>query len=176
MVDNVVTEIRSFYSLKELSESLEEEINFYKAAVEEYSQRLGSLLREMEVNHGNEEWFKKLSAFQKTSKEGKSKGKKEKAGSLGWVEFKDITLSTEEQGEAQILFEAIEEINSKITRLVKIRETIEDLKRLGFGEDILYVTYVHDEVPERIVLRKKGGKEAGEKFEFMTTLSLSKGS
>ena len=171
----MVTEIRGFYSLKELSESLEGEIDSYKAVVEEYSQRLGSFLREMEVTHGNEEWFKKLSAFQKTSKEGKSKGKKEKASSFGWVEFKDITLSTEEQGEAQILFEAIEEINSKITRLVKIRETIEDLKRLGFGEDILYVTYMHDEVPERIVLRKKGGKEAGEKFEFMTTLSsLSK--
>jgi len=173
----MVTEIRSFYSLKELSESLEEEINFYKAAVEEYSQRLGSLLREMEATHGNEEWFKKLSALPKTSKAGKSKGKKKKAGSSGWVEFKDIILSTEDQGEVQILFEAIEEINSKVTRLVKIREPIEDLKRLGLGEDILYITYVHDEVPERIVLRKKGGKEAGEKFEFMTTFSsLSKGS
>ena len=173
-MNDMVTEIRNFYSLKELSESLEKEINFYKAAVEEYSQRLGSFLREIEATHGNEEWFKKFSAFQKTSKEGKSKGKKKK-GSSGWVEFKDIVLSTEKQGEAQILFEAIEEINSKVARLVKIRDTVEDLKRLGLGEDVLYITYVHDEVPERIVLRKKGVKEAGEKFEFMTTLSLSKG-
>jgi len=169
----VVTEIRSFYSLKELSESLEEEIDSYKAAADEYSQRLGSLLREIKATHGNEEWFKKLSDLQKTSKGGKSKGKK-KAGSSGWVEFKEIMLSTEEQGEAQLLFEAIEEINSKVTRLEKIRDTIEDLKRLGLGEDIIYITYVHDEVPERIVLRKKGGKEAGEKFEFMTTFSLPK--
>ena len=173
----MVTEIRNFYSLKELSESLEKEINLYKASVEEYSQRLGSLLRKMEATHGNEEWFKKLSALQKTSKEGKSKGKKKKANSSGWVEFKDIILSTEEQDEAQILFEAIEEINSKVKRLVKIRDTVEDLKRFGLGENILYITYVHDEVPERIVLRKKGGQEAGEKFEFMTTFSsLSKGS
>ena len=172
----MVTEIRNFYSLKELSKSLEEEINFYKAAVEEYSQRLGSLLREMEATHGNEEWFKKLSALQKTPKAGKSKGKKKKAGSSEWVEFKDVMLSTEEQSEAQVLFEAIEEINSKIAQLVKIRDTVEDLKRLGLGENMLYITYVHDEVPERIVLRKKGGKEAGEKFEFITTFSLSKGS
>jgi hypothetical protein len=171
----VVTEIRSFYSLKELSESLEEEIDFYKAAADEYSQRLGSFLREMEATHGNEEWFKKLSDLQKTSKRGKSKGKNKKAGSSGWIEFEEMMLSTEEQGEAQILFDAIEEINSKVTRLLKIRDTVEDLKRLGLGEDILYVTYVRDEVPERIVLRKKGGKEAGEKFEFMTTFSLSKG-
>lgn len=171
----MVTEIRSFYSLKELSESLEEEINFYKAAVEDFSQRLGSLLREMEANHGNEEWFKKLSALPETSKGGKNKGKKATVSS-GWVDFKGIMLSAEEQDEAQIFFEAIEEINNKIARLVKIRDTVEDLKRLGLGEDILYITYVHDEVPERIFLRKKSGKEAGEKFEFMTTLSsLSKG-
>ena len=175
-MNNVVTEIRNFYSLEELSKSLEEEISFYKAAVEEYSQRLGSLLREMEATHGNEEWFKKLSALQQTSKAGKSKGKKKKAGSSEWVEFKDVMLSTEEQSEAQVLFEAIEEINNKIAQLVKIRDTVEDLKRLGLGENMLYITYVHDEVPERIVLRKKGGKEAGEKFKFITTLSLSKGS
>ena len=171
----MVTEIRSFYSLKELSESLEEEIGFYKDAAEEYSQRLGSFLREVEATHGDEEWFKKLSALQKASKGGKKKGKK-KAGSSSWVEFKDIMLSTEGQGEAQILFEAIEDINIKVTRLAKIRETVEDLKRLGLGEDILYMTYVHDEVPERIVLRKKGGKEASEKFGFMATFSLSESS
>lgn len=170
----LVTEVRSFYSLKELSERLEEEIDSYKAVVEEYNQRLGSLLREMEVTHGKEEWFKEISSLQKSSKGGKSKGKKKAGSSPGWVEFKDIILSTEQQGEAHILFEATEEINSKITRLAKIRDTIEDLKKLGLGEDILYITYVHNEIPEKIVLRKKSGKEAEEKFEFMATLYASK--
>jgi len=170
----LVTEIRSFYSLKELSESLEEEINSYKDMAEDYSQRLGSFLREMEATHGNEEWFKKISVLQKSSKK-KSKGKEKPSSSSGWIEFKDILLSKEDQGEAQILFEAIEEINDKVTQLEKIRDTIEDLKRLGLGEDILYITYVRDEVPERIVLRKRGEKGTAEKFEFMATFSASKG-
>ena len=169
----MVTEIRGFYSLKELSESLEEEINSYKAVVEEYSQRLGSFLREMEATHGNEEWFKKLSALQKSPKKEKGKGKKSDLSD--WIAFKDIMLSKDEQGEAQMLFEAIEEINDKITRLTKTKETIEELKRLGLGEDILYVAYLRDEVPERIVLRKKGEKGA-EKFEFVATFSATKGS
>jgi len=173
---NLVTEIRSFYSLRELSESLEEEIDSYKAVVEEYSQRLGSFLREIEETHGNEEWFKKISALQKSSKEGKSKSKGKKSGSSSWVAFKDIMLCADKQGEAQILFEAIEEMNNKVARLVKIRDTIEDLKKLGLGEDILYLAYVHDEVPERIVLRKREGKETAEKFEFATTFSASKSS
>ncbi|NIR88082.1 hypothetical protein GWO13_11290 [Candidatus Bathyarchaeota archaeon] len=173
----LVTEIRSFYSLKELSESLEEEIGSYKAVVEEYNQRLGSLLREMEATHGNEEWFKKISALQKSSKKGKSKGKEKKKGSSsGWVVFKDIMLSKDEQGEAQILFEAIEELNNKVTRLVKIKDTIEDLKRLGLGEDILYSAYVHGGIPEKIVLHKRGEENISEKFEFIAAFSASKSS
>jgi hypothetical protein len=170
----LVTEIRSFYSLKELSESLEEEINSYKAVVEDYSQRLGSFLREMETTHGNEEWFKKFSALQKSSKNEKGKGKKSDLSN--WIAFKDIMLSKDEQGEAQILFEAIEENNNKITRLIKTKETIEDLKKLGLGEEILYVAYMRDEVPERIVLHKREEKETAEKFEFVATFSTVKGS
>ena len=169
---SLVTEIRSFYSLKELGESLEEGINLYKAMVEDYSQRLGSFLREMEATHGNEEWFKKISALQKSSK--KSKGKEKPGSSSGWIEFKNILLSKEEQGEAQMLFEIIEEISNKVMQLEKIRDTIEDLKRLGLGEDILYITYVRDEVPERVVLRKRGEKGTAEKFEFAATFFASK--
>jgi len=170
----LVTEIRSFYSLKELSESLEEDIDSYKAVIEEYSQQLGSLLRDMEATHGNEEWFKKISSLQKSPKKGKEK---KKAGSSSdWVAFKDIMISKDKQGEAQILFEAIEEMNNKVARLVKIKDTVEDLKKLGLGEDVIYLTYVHDEVPERIVLRRKGGEEISGKFEFIATFSSSKGS
>jgi prefoldin subunit 5 len=158
--------------LKELSENLEEEINSYKAVVEEYRQRLGSLLREMEAVHGNEEWFKKLSALQKSSKKEKGKGKK--PGLPDWITFKDIMLSKDVQGEAQMLFEAIEEINDKLVRLTKIKETIEDLRKLGLGEDVLYVAYMRDEVPERIVLRKRGGRETVKKFEFVATFSAAK--
>jgi len=146
-VNDVVTEIRNFHSLKELSESLEDEISFYTDAGEEYGQRLGSLLREKETTHGDEEWFKALSGLQKAPKESKSKGKskgkgkKKKGGNSGWIQFKDIMLSTEEYGEAQILFDAIEDIKSRVNRLEKIKEDIEDLKRLGLGENILYITY-----------------------------------
>jgi uncharacterized protein YaaR (DUF327 family) len=167
MLGNLVTEIRNFYSLKELSESVEDEINSYKTAVEEYSQRLGFFLRELETTHGDQEWFKEISALQKSSKKEKSKSKKK---SSSWTTFKNIMLSADNQGEAEMLFEVIEEMNRKIMRLEKIRDTIEDLKKFGLGKDILYVTYVRDEVPEKLVLRKKGEK-TGEKFEFIAEFS-----
>jgi hypothetical protein len=170
MLGNLVTEIRNFYSLKELSESVEDEINSYKAAVEEYSQRLGFFLRELETTHGDQEWFKEISTLQKSSKKGKSKGKKKNSS---WTTFKDIMLSADDQGEAEMFFEAIEEMNKKIMRLGKIRDTIEDLKKFGLGKDILYITYLRDKVPEKLVLRKKGEKTA-EKFEFIAEFSTVK--
>jgi hypothetical protein len=173
-VNDVVTEIRYFYSLKELSENLEEEISFCKTATEEYGQRLGSLLREKETTHGNEDWFKELSGLQKAPKENKSKGKgKKKGGKAGWIQFKDIMISKEEYGEAQILFDAMEDLKSKITELEKVKENIEDLKRLRLGENIVYITYLREGIPEKIVLNKKNGEEFGKKFEFLATISIS---
>ena len=170
MLGNLVTEIRNFYSLKELSESVEDEINSYKAAVEEYSQRLGFFLRELETTHGDQEWFKKMSTLQKSFK----KERKGKSGlSSNWVAFKDIMLCIDERGEAEMLFEAIEEMNKKITRLAKIRDAIDDLKKLGLGNDVLYIAYVRDEVPEKIVLRRKG-EESAEKFEFIANFFASR--
>ena len=83
-------------------------------------------------------------------------------------------LSTEEYGEAQILFDAIEDLKNRVNQLEKIKEDIEDLKRLGLGEDIIYIVYLREGVPEKIVLHKKDGEEFGKKFEFMATLSLTR--
>jgi hypothetical protein len=184
-VNDVVTEIQYFHSLKELSDNLECTISFCKSACEEYGQRLGSLLRAKESTHGDEEWFKQLSGLQKSPNDGKNgkdkgkskgkgkgKGKKGK-GATGWICFKDIMISKEEFGEAQILFEAIEELKNRVTQLEKVKEGIEDINRLGLGENIIYVTYLHDGVPEKIVMNKKDGEDFGKKFEFAATLSLS---
>lgn len=173
----MVTEIRNFYSLKELSESLEEEISFCKTAGEEYGERLGAILRDNEATNGEEDWFKELSGLQKAPKEskrkGKSKGKgKKKGAKSGWIQFKDIMLSTENNGEAQILFAAIEDLKGNVNKLEKIREDIEDLKRLGLGENIIYIAYLHEGIPEKIVLHKKNGDEVEKKFEFRATISI----
>ncbi|MGD2066077.1 MAG: hypothetical protein PVI43_02765 [Candidatus Bathyarchaeota archaeon] len=170
----MVTEIRNFYSLRDLSEELEEQISFYKYLSDEYGQRLGSLLREKAETDGDKEWFKELSGFQNASGDSKSKGKGKKKGKkAGWVQFKDLMLSTEDYGEAQILFDAIEEIRDKVVQLEKILGNIEDLKRLGLGENIVYIAYLNEGVPEKIVLNKEPGDEFGKKFEFLAKISLS---
>lgn len=185
-MNTVVTEIRNFYSLRELSDNLEEELSLCKAVNEEYGERLGSILRSNEPDHKDEEWFKALSGLQSSAKDskskdkgkdkGKSKGKgkgKKKGAKSGWIQFKDLMLSTENHGAAQLLFDAIEELKTKITRLEKLIDDVNDLKRLGLGENILYISYLRDGIPEKIVLHKKNQDETGGRFEFNTTISLS---
>jgi hypothetical protein len=173
-MDGFLTEIRTFYSLKEIHDCIESEISQHKMLLEDYSQWLGTLLRNPESSK-DAEWAKKTAELQKVLKTGSRKGgKKEKKGSspsTEWAEFKDILLSADVLGEAEILFEAIEELKTKIGELEKARNSVADLERYGLGKDLLYLTYVHNGVPERIVFKAKEGKEA--RFEFIADLSVA---
>lgn len=173
-MDGFLTEIRTFYSLKEIQESIETEISQHKMLLEDYSQWLGTLLRNPESSK-DQEWVKRTAELQKILKSGGRKGgkKDEKNGSTSteWVEFKDLALSADSLGEAEILFEAIEELKTKIGKLEKARNSIADLERYGLGKELLYITYIHDGVPEKLVFKPKNSTNAKEKFEFIADFS-----
>lgn len=174
-LNRFLTEIRTFYSLKEIREKTEEEISQYKLLLEDYSQWLGSLLRNPDPAK-KQEWTKKTTELQKIlraggKKEGKS-GMKRVGISTEWTQFKDVQLCADDFGEAEILFEVIEELKGKIDKLEKAKNSIIDLERYGLGKEMLYVAYIRDSVPEKIVLKPK--KEAKEKFEFTADLSIIK--
>ncbi len=174
-MNGFLTEIRTFYSLKELRENIEAETGQCKLLLEDYSQWLGTLLRNPE-SAKNPEWTKKTAELQKVMKTGGKRGGKkqdnETATSIEWVQFKEVMLASDELGEAEILFEAIEELKTKISKLEKAKNSIIDLERYGLGKDLLYVTYIHDGVPERIFFKQKRGS-AGEKFEFTADFSIA---
>jgi hypothetical protein len=172
------TEIRTFYSLKEMNEYILGQIDQHKALFEDYSQWLGTLLRDSEANHKNEPWYQKSVGMQKNARnmkkgpaarqppkknhEGKTKGNE----SPCWIQSGDVMLCSTEQGEAEILFEAVEEINTKIQGLEKFKTALQQLERIGLGKNVNYVAYVKDDVPEKIVLRNKISTEDDDVFKF----------
>jgi hypothetical protein len=169
------TEIRTFYSLKEIQDSIETEISQHEMLLEDYSQWLGTLLRNPESSK-DPEWVKKTAELQKLLKVGGRKGvKKEEKGtrSSEWAEFKDVALSADALGEAEILFDAIEELKTKINRLQKTKNSVVDLERYGLGKELLYVTYIHDGVPEKIVFKPRKGSNLADKFEFSAEYSVA---
>lgn len=178
ILGNFTTEIRSFNSIKEITEVLDEELEQYKSMADEYSQWLGSLMRDSEGLKENEEQLKELKALQKgkqreKAKKGKSKSRK-KSRSNDWVQFKDIVLSASELSEAEILFEAVEAITEKIDRIEKVKSSVEQLENSRLGNELIYIIYVCDGIPEKIVLRHRQDQNFAKKFHYIADFSLVK--
>ena len=182
---NLGTEIHTFTSLKELTEYLANQSSQYKVLYEDYSQWLCTGLRDCERNHKTDEWYQKSAAIQKTLKaQAKSpvqadKSKKGGNGAKGkeetscWVQSGGISLSFTEQGQTEILFEALEKINGKIQEFEKFKGTVQQLARLGLGTTVNYIVYIENDVPKKIVLKQKAATKAHEAFRFMAELSVA---
>jgi hypothetical protein len=179
------TEIRTFTTLKELGDYLVDHLDQYKLLYEDYSEWLGTLLRSCEETHKNEEWYKNSEALQKSlagakgkpsgnagNKKGKGKGKGKKTESSAWVQSSDVMISSTEQGQAEVLFEAIEKIGDKIQEMDKFKATVQQLERLGLGKKTDYIVYIEDDIPKKIVVRIKTGLPEDEAFKFSTELSV----
>jgi hypothetical protein len=182
-VKKMGTEIRTFNSLKEITEYTANQTLQYRSLYEDYSQWLGTLLRDFESAHKNDEWYQKSAGQQKTLKnqskkttEATDKGKKSSKGkeeSSCWVQSGDIAISYTEQGQTEILFEAIEKINTKIQENDKFLAAIQQLARLGLGTTVNYIVYIEEDVPKKIVLKPKANTKGDEAFKFVTELSIS---
>lgn len=174
------TEIRTFSTLKELSDYLVDHLDQYKMLYEDYSQWLGSLLRDCEEKHKNEEWYKNSAALQKSLAGAKAKtpakttkkGKGKKNESSAWIQSGDVMISSTEEGQAEVLFEAIEKIGDKIQEMDKFKATVQQLERLGLGKKTDYIVYIEDDIPRKIVVRVKSGLPEEEAFKFATELSV----
>jgi hypothetical protein len=90
-----------------------------------------------------------------------------------WVSSGEILLCTTEQGQAEILFEAIEEIGSKIQGLEKFKSGTQQLERIGFGKNVNYITLIKDDVPSKIVIHSMNRVKGSEAFSFITDISVS---
>jgi len=171
------TEIRTFYTIKEMSDAISDQTAQYKALAEDYSEWLGSLLRTCEETHKNEAWVQKSAAKQKTARpppkkapENGQNGKKKNEPSC-WIQSGDILLCSTEQGEAEILFEAVEEINKKTQALEKFKSTLQQLERIGVGKNVNYILYFKDDIPEKLVLKQRDLSQTAENYRFETELT-----
>ena len=177
-LDFIGSEIRSFFSIKEIYLVLDEEISNFKSVSEEYSQWLGTFLRDSKGSKENAEWTKKMATLQKGKPRAKTptpkeeKNKKSQNTEDDWIQFKEIKLSLTEKGEAEILFEVTEELNSKLEKLERVKASLVELEKAGLGNDVIFIAYLHEGVPEKLVLRKKKETESAKKFNLNIDLSF----
>jgi hypothetical protein len=181
-VEKMGIELRTFTSLKDITEFVAGQTSQYKALFEDYSQWLGTVLRDAESKHKSEEWFQKSAALQKNlknqakkppepAKKG-GKGAKGKDEESPWIQTGDISISFTEQGQSELLFEAIEKITAKLQEYEKFKNTVQQLTRLGLGQTVNYIVYLEEDVPKKIVLKQKAVAKGDDSFKFNTELSI----
>ncbi len=170
MTSRLVTEIITVRSLQELYSQIEAEIDSYLSQKEEYSEGLGNFLREAEDKYGDEDWFKQLS-LDKLGGAGKSrqkkdkKKKKRKKESADWVPFQGLELSSSAQGEAEVMFEVIAKITERLEELTDAKESLDELRKVGLGNDVRYICYLENGVVRKVVIKHIDESVAG-KFTF----------
>jgi len=77
-----------------------------------------------------------------------------------------------EQGQTEILFEAIEKINLKIQEIEKFKAAVQQLARLGLGTSVSYIVYIEEDIPKKIVLKPKANSKGDEVFKFIGELTV----
>lgn len=169
MTKRLATEIITVRSLKALVAQIDEEISSYLSQKEEYSEKLGDFLREAAEKYGEEDWFKELSLDNLPKAKTKPKKGKKKKGKAGeaedWIQFRSMLLSSSIQGEAEIMFDAIQAITQKLDELAEAKEAVEELRNIGLGNNVEYICFIKDGVASKIVL-KSVDEESAKKFAF----------
>jgi hypothetical protein len=179
------TEIRQFTSIKDIVDFISNQILQNKSLFEDYSQWLGTLLRDFESDHKNDEWYQKTAAIQKNlksqskqppekssnNKKAKTKGGKGEVDSC-WVYSGELQISFVDEAQTQILFEAIEKIKAKIQEFEKFKLAIQQLSRLGLGTSVTYLIYLEEDSPKKIVLKPRGNAKGNESFKFAAEFSV----
>ena len=166
MAGNLAVEIVSIRSLQKILQQIEEDLDRYKYQQEDYSEKLGNFLREAEERYGDEKWFKEISL------ENIGKEKKKKRGKVdSWVIFKSLELSSSVQGEAEIMFETLQTLTKKISELEDAKESVEELRNVGLGDEVVYNCLIRNGVITKVVLKSV---DAEEMMKFTYNVGFSK--
>ncbi len=127
--------VLTFGSLQDLSDFLDEDIVRSKRLITSYNERLGVLLR---------------------STEPKDAPKKTKQGEQGgrWIPYGRLTLygGSSRRGEAELLFETVDELKTRVRYLEEARQATGNLSKVGLGEAPIYLVQFKTGLPHRIVV------------------------
>ncbi|MDE1764597.1 MAG: hypothetical protein KGH88_10215, partial [Thaumarchaeota archaeon] len=163
--------VMSFHNILEFKSSLEKDLEVLKRRSEEYSSRIGEKLRVNDVsNESDLADLREKIAGPIDPKKKKPVKKKDQKGSwhdLGGVFIYDgIGL----RGELEIHFKALEEVKSRIEKLQKIKESMDNLVSRGVKKDLACATFLNRDLMLDMAFTKSAAPSA--KFTYKSIFNV----
>ncbi len=147
-----------FYSKEDVSRYMKGLIENYQKQIELHADRLGSILR-LDPKAPNPE--KKRDKSEKVA-EGKTK-----VTAKGWIKMGSMLFNTADpvNGNSEVIFQLHEEMKQKLARTAESLKSFEDASASIIPEGAIYLLYVRNGVPERLIVDSLEKKSAAFNFQ-----------
>ncbi|MEM3386892.1 MAG: hypothetical protein QXN08_04385 [Nitrososphaerales archaeon] len=139
----VIDGLKTFYEFEELKAFGSDLLRYYEARVEQYSQRLDTMLRQQSNGKG-------------------VVNKPQSHISSGWIRVGTlvVNMSNPVQATTELLFKLLEDAKAKLDATKSFLESLESVLNIGANKEVNYLLCVRNGVPEKIILEeRKRGKE-----------------
>jgi len=131
-------DVMYFHTISELQSSVENDLKTLKKKSVEYSEAIGEKLRSGNTTSDSAEMAELKEKLEGPIDPKKKKPVKKKDQKTNWYDLGHISVydGIGTKGELEIYFKALEELKSKIERLEKIKEAIDDLISKGVKREL----------------------------------------
>jgi len=131
-------DVMYFHTISELQSSVENDLKTLKKKSGEYSEAIGEKLRSGNTTSDATEMAELKEKLEGTIDPKKKKPVKKKDQKANWYDLGHISVydGIGTKGELEIYFKALEELKSKIERLEKIKEAVDDMIAKGVKKEL----------------------------------------
>ena len=165
-------DIMYFHTIAELQSSVENDLQALKKKSGEYSESIGEKLRSENTTSDSTEMAELKEKLEGTIDPKKKKPIKKKDQKTNWYELGPISVydGIGTKGELEIYFKGLTELKSKIERLEKIKETIDDIISKGVKRDLGCIALLNHDLSLQISFTK--ARQPNAKFSYKSIFTL----
>ncbi len=149
-----------FYSQAEITKYLKDVAEYYQKEAEKYGDKLGGMLRPGAGESAPKEEKKQDKGDKKGDQKGKPSGG-------GWVKMGSLMLNTANSGPAttEVMYQIHEDLKQKLARTNEALKSFEQNASTLIPQNAIFMLYVRNGVPERIIVEAEEAKKAVFNFD-----------
>ncbi len=154
----LVSAMVKFYSKEDVSRYIKGLIENYQKQIDVHGDKLGSLLR-AEPQAAKQD--------KKEAKSDKSSDAKTKVTSKGWIKIGGMLFNTSDPrtGTTEVIFQIHDEMKQKLARVAESLKSFEEASGSIIPEGAVYLLYLRNGVPERLIVDSQERKASTFSFE-----------